>query len=341
MLTLTSATFAFSSSTPSSFDTLLTTFSGWKKTFGKEYASSHEEAQALLFFSELDLRISEHNKLPSSYVMGHNIMSDGLSFTAGLKPGPLRVRNVDPALLNASVYSFASSLDWASRGKVTSIDNQGSCGSCWAFSAAGAIESRRAIAGGPLQKLSKEELINCDMNADGCGGSNRIDEGLRFASTHGLTSESSYPFTSENSPESSGHDGSCKQSKEKSPVVTVGGVHDVPQRDERALLAAVQSGPVSVGIYAAPGSPLQGYSSGVIDHEGCSTQNDHAVLVVGYGHDSSAGLDYWKVKNSWGPGFGESGYFRIVRGKNMCGIAEQAAYPKNVGETVEADETSE
>ena len=72
-------------------------------------------------------------------------------------------------------------------------------------------------------------------------------------------------------------------------------MYDVPPLNEKGLMAALQSGPVSVGIYAEPGSPLQTYRSGVIDHSGCPTQNDHAVLLVGYGHDSKEGKDYWKV----------------------------------------------
>jgi C1A family cysteine protease len=46
----------------------------------------------------------------------------------------------------------------------------------------------------------------------------------------------------------------------------------------------------------------------------------HAVLIVGFGTDSDSGKDYWLVKNSFGRAWGEAGYFRIARGKNMCGI---------------------
>jgi len=86
-------------------------------------------------------------------------------------------------------------------------------------------------------------------------------------------------------------------------------------------------GPVSVAIEADK-SVFQLYSHGVLDSTSCGTKLDHGVLIVGYGSDS--GKDYYKVKNSWGPNWGEDGFIRIARGKNMCGIADMASYPTGV-----------
>lgn len=106
----------------------------------------------------------------------------------------------------------------------------------------------------------------------------------------------------------------------------VSGYNDVPAGDEVSLKSAVAQQPVSVAIEADQ-SVFHFYSSGVLDSSSCGTTLDHGVLLVGYGTDSSTGKDYWKVKNSWGTTWGESGYVRLVRGKNMCGIASQASYP--------------
>ena len=77
------------------------------------------------------------------------------------------------------------------------------------------------------------------------------------------------------------------------------------------------------------------YKSGVYTSDTCkNTQKDvnHAVLAVGFGHEK--GMDYWLVKNSWGTTFGMDGYFKIERGKNMCGIAECNSYPYDVWPSV-------
>jgi len=95
------------------------------------------------------------------------------------------------------------------------------------------------------------------------------------------------------------------------------------------LKNAVAKQPVSVSIEADK-SPIQHYKGGIIDSADCGTHNDHAVLVIGYGSDK--GEDYWLLKNSWGSGWGEKGYFRILRqmnktGKGICGILEGPSYP--------------
>ncbi len=70
---------------------------------------------------------------------------------------------------------------------------------------------------------------------------------------------------------------------------------------------------------------LQGYTSGVLNVANCPTAINHAIAIVGWG--SQNGTNYWIVKNSWGTGWGENGYFRIIRGKNMCGINNYYYYP--------------
>merc|ERR1712146_68977 len=94
----------------------------------------------------------------------------------------------------------------------------------------------------------------------------------------------------------------------------------------QALMEAVTQQPVSIAIEADK-SAFQLYRSGILSSN-CGTKLDHGVLLVGYGSDS--GKDYWKVKNSWGANWGEDGYLRMVRNKDMCGMADMASYPTGV-----------
>jgi len=99
-------------------------------------------------------------------------------------------------------------------------------------------------------------------------------------------------------------------------------------KDEGILLDALSQQPISVAIQADAKSFLM-YKGGIFDDSRCGSALDHAVYLVGYGTDPD-GTPYWKVKNSWGEGWGENGYIRMLRGVNMCGIAQMATYPIGV-----------
>jgi cathepsin L len=110
----------------------------------------------------------------------------------------------------------------------------------------------------------------------------------------------------------------------------ISGFVDVPPGDEDALLDAVATvGPIAVAVDASIGWQL--YFGGVLKPTLCSSKQgkmDHGVTVVGYGTEGTT--DYWWIKNSWGGSWGEKGYVRLERGKNACGVANAASYPKDV-----------
>jgi len=136
-----------------------------------------------------------------------------------------------------------------------------------------------------------------------------------------LCTEESYAYSAKQ--------GECAQSN-----CTVGiqagsitGFHDVDQNEEQALLEAVMQQPVSVAIEADQ-MAFQLYKTGILSKQ-CGSKLDHGVLAVGYGTEN--GVDYWKVKNSWGPNWGEGGYIRIERGipnAGECGINAAGTYPE-------------
>ncbi|KAG2687847.1 hypothetical protein I3760_09G069500 [Carya illinoinensis] len=214
-----------------------------------------------------------------------------------------------------------SSLDWRSKGIVTGVKDQGSCGSCWSFSSTGAIEGINALVTGDLVSLSEQELVDCDTTNEGCDGG-YMDYAFEWViSNGGIDTEADYPYT--------GVDGTCNTTKEETKVVTIDGYEDVSESDSALLCATVQQ-PISVGIDGSA-MDFQLYTSGIYDGD-CSSDPDdidHAVLVVGYG--SEDGEDYWIVKNSWGTDWGMEGYIYIRRDTNLtygvCAINAMASYP--------------
>ena len=211
-------------------------------------------------------------------------------------------------------------VDWRDSGAVTPVKDQKQCGSCWAFSATGAIEGQHFLKTKQLVSLSEQNLIDCSgkWGNHGCNGGNQERAFNYTRDNGGIDTEESYRYEVV--------DGTCRFST-KSIGATVTGYVRIPYGNESALLEAVTTiGPISVSIDASD-TTFHHYSSGVYYNPACSsTHLDHAVLVVGYG--TLSGEDYWLVKNSWGADWGMNGYIRMARNKNNnCGIVTNAVYP--------------
>uniref|UniRef100_A0A670KCB3 Cathepsin L1-like n=1 Tax=Podarcis muralis TaxID=64176 RepID=A0A670KCB3_PODMU len=270
--------------------------------------------------------IEEHNREASqgkhSYRMAMNHLGDltkaeFMERLNGLSPELPRERGRRTTLFQKSDYpSLPSSVDWRSKGYVTPVKDQGSCGSCWAFSATGALEGYLARTTGRLVSLSEQNLVDCSWKQgnQGCNGGWPSWAFQYVMDNHGLDSEQSYPYV--------GQDLACTY-KSADLAVRINGYVDIPSNDEAALQEAVATyGPVTVALDA---SDFHFYSSGVFDYPNCGTSLNHAVLAVGYGTQN--GTPYWIIKNSWGPNWGEGGYILLKRGSNQCGVAEVASYP--------------
>jgi len=282
-------------------------------------------------------KIKEHNAQNHRYTLAMNKFGDMTEedFNKFVSPngGCLKTRDViDPSLLFepefVNLKSLPTSVDWANTSSyVTPVKDQGSCGSCWAFSATGSTESRYAIATGVLNSLSEQELVDCSDSYGnlGCDGGFMDSAFLYIKANEGLALESEYPYT--------GTDGKC-ESSEYTHYDPIEGFQFVQRDNETALLLAVVNGPVSVGIQANQ-LAFQFYSSGILDGN-CGTNIDHGVLAVGYNENSDG--KYWIVKNSWGTDWGLNGYVYICRDcdqngdEGECCINCQPSFP-NVAST--------
>ena len=223
-------------------------------------------------------------------------------------------------LLDESVG--ATPVNWLEAGAVTPVKNQGSCGSCWSFSTTGALEGAHFIKTGELLSLSEQQLVSCSKNNAGCDGG-AMDLAFLYTESIPLMPEDAYPYTSGN-----GAVAKCAYDASKG-VVGATTYSDVLPENAAQLKAALAKGPISVAI-EADRTVFNAYKSGVITSSACGTNLDHAVLTVAWGTDATAG-DYYIVKNSWGPQWGDSGYVKIgiKDGKGVCGIQEAASYPSS------------
>ncbi|XP_028986038.1 cathepsin S, ortholog2, tandem duplicate 1 [Betta splendens] len=299
----------------------------WKKTHGRQYHSEVEDVRRRELWEKNLLLITVHNLEASmglhTYELGMNHMGDltteeilqsfaTLSSVDGVQMAPA-------SSVGASDVSVPDTIDWRTRGCVTSVKMQGSCGSCWAFSAVGALEGQLAKKTGKLVDLSPQNLVDCSSKYGnhGCNGGLMHYAFQYVIDNHGIDSEASYPYT--------GRTQQC-QYKPQSRAANCSSYSFVTSGNENALKAAVGTiGPVSVAIDATRPKFIF-YRSGVYNDPSCTQKVNHGVLAVGYG--TLNGQDYWLVKNSWGTTFGDAGYIRMSRNKNnQCGIARYACYP--------------
>jgi len=269
------------------------------------------------------------------------------SLANAVKKGTARLIGADPKVDIPADFDAAA--NWPNCAKVIGdIRDQSSCGCCWAVAAASAASDRLCIfSNGTVQvPLSANDLCFCE-ESDGCGGGN-ANYAWDFIKKSGLVTGgqngglgpfgdgycSQYPLAHNKPlgpgcpPIEPGHspacptecDGSAKAPHDnfETDAYNFGGDVATYTDVKSVQQAIMKAGPVetSFDVY----DDFENYKSGIYHRVSSKMVGGHAVRIVGWGVDK--GVDYWKIANSWNPYWGESGYFRIIRGTNECGIED-------------------
>lgn len=258
------------------------------------------------------------------------------------------------------------SVDWEATGYTTVVKNQGLCGCCWAVSTAAAVESALMITNQTSRydsddrnSLSFQQMISCDDKEMGCGGGN-ILQATRYVWEHdnfkngnfgGLVSAADWPYNDFLGQTTTECQSNGKGPSEFTPVAylnfpkIVNSVNDRSNFEERRdrMMAAIAIQP-AVSVLRAGCELFMNYKGGVLTHDsGCECDStsciDHAIVVTGY--DTTAPTPYWKLRNSYGSGWGEEGYFRIAMNDRgigewgLFGMLAEAAIPSQAVQNLE------
>jgi len=241
--------------------------------------------------------------------------------------------------------SFDARDQWPKCESLKEIRDQSTCGSCWAFGAAEAMSDRICIASGQTDqtRISTEDLLDCCYSCGmGCNGgypsaawsyfknTGLVTGGLYDDKTYCKpysmapcahhTTSTKYPACGPSQPtppckktcsDASGRSYNDDKRRGKSAYSVTG---------EKNMMAELSTkGPIEVAFSVY--EDFLTYKSGVYQHKSGHMLGGHAVKAIGYGSEN--GVNYWLIVNSWNESWGDNGTFKILRGRNECGIESQ------------------
>ncbi|KDO26680.1 hypothetical protein SPRG_20483 [Saprolegnia parasitica CBS 223.65] len=314
-------------------DALVAELNQWNKAFGPSYlptgvdAANTEDLLVRLQAAKDAIAAVSKEQPTATFGIGPFSLYSAKEFQNYLRrsfaPGAALLQDA-PRVEDRGVGGANGTLDWSATSCMNPVKDQGKCSSAWVFSTTASVEAAHCIVTGSLLNVSEQDVVSCDRDQldEGCRG------GLEFTAMdwigkNGICLAKDYPYTSG----SDGTNGVCQTTCKKQMLAVEGHAWAT---GELKLETALLKQPITAAVIAA-NDAWQHYTSGVVTSCPGNTL-DHSVLVVGYGAEN--GVDYFKVRSSWGAAWGDKGYIKLQRGvggKGMCNVAEFPIYPKLKG----------
>jgi len=288
----------------------------YKAEYGLDYNDDEDRFRKAVYDKNVRF-IESSNQATNTYKLAVNKFThfSADEFQSAFTGEPSKGAEMDTGVpkfeQDVAIADIPSQVDWSLDTSVVGpVEDQGSCGSCWAFAAAGETAMIYALNTGTLVTLSKEQLVNCAGDAWDVPGTGGCNGGLSslawqaggFYDRSGACLETAYPYTAT--------DGPCQTTC--TPIIPPGAIvgYVGVTRGFDNIKAGLMERPLKVSVHAD--SVWSYFTSGIAESSVCYTGTNHAVIAVGYEGDS-----FVKIRNSWGPDWGLGGYINIGM-NNTC-----------------------
>lgn len=301
----------------------------YKRSFAKDYGTIASDHRAFITFVE-NLRLIDERNEAELAVGGEPV--HGLTPLVDMSQQEYEEAMLDdrdilkhqPGAVAVEMPSLEPpfSSDWSGVATMP-VRNQGSCSSGYAFAASAQIESDAFRAHGVRYILSPGQLVSCDAKSNGCRGGSPESTYVYVQRAKGLERESTAPYVKKYS--EVGVPPSCTANGAQF-VVGVTGAYSISGPNERSIEGAMagyvnKTGPV---VACTDATNWNTYAGGVMRVRGGGMVN-HCLQATGL-EVSADGRGFWRLRNSFGVAWGESGYIKLLYGHNTCGVTTRATF---------------
>jgi len=318
-------------------------YTSWKQTHGLTFRSTQEDNFRFKQFLKSRTFVNEHNKRHADGEETYTVTLNKFAampqdeFAEKYLSAPQLVLEYQcPFTPNHNGAPTTSAVDYVASGFVTSVKDQGSCGSCWTFGAVAAMEGALCKAGAESCQswsgLSEQQLVDCasynkELNPydnHGCSGGFQSNALRYVIQNGGINMEENYGYTSG----STGKEQACAYNPTM-PKHTISSCGRMDGTGDDNLAATLEENGVLTVAIDASSLGFQLYKNGIFNGCNGKVRLNHAVTLVAFG--STNGSPSFTIKNSWGGSWGDNGYIHFARennnaGTGTCGVSSEAQW---------------